>query len=441
MRVTRGSARAGSASRSERRHLSRVVVGGLAVTALLGTPLLPPPAGAASPFGQGCDQAFEEGTEVSEPLTGDSLPLEAMGVPAAQEELAARGVEPGAGVTVVVLDSGAVEVPAVSAGAVLPSQAGGGRPLDHRGTTFAGIVAGASFTEEGAERPTPVGIAPGAQVVSVRVLDDIDPDAEGVGATTEALTAGLRSVLPLVRAADRTVVVAVPVAVPRGRALEAAAEELWDAGAIVVAGVGDRPVVDEARPDSADVPLARPSATEDAADVLGPAGAGHVVGVAATDVADPLRSSAVDVAAPSVGALSWAANGAPCIAPGPSTTIATAEVAGVLALLVSRFPDDSPQQLVDRLVGTAAGRADVASRLTGAGLVQAAEAVTRPLLPQRSGTSGETTVARDTASALAPPPVSDPLAGARDEALWWGLLGGGALLLALVLRPVLARRR
>ena len=40
-----------------------------------------------------------------------------------------------------------------------------------------------------------------------------------------------------------------------------------------------------------------------------------------------------------------------------------------------------------------------------------------------------------------PEEPDDVLASTRENAVWWGLVGGGTLLLALVLRPVLARRR
>lgn len=35
----------------------------------------------------------------------------------------------------------------------------------------------------------------------------------------------------------------------------------------------------------------------------------------------------------------------------------------------------------------------------------------------------------------------DPLATVRENAIWWGIAGGGALGLALVLRPLFARRK
>lgn len=36
---------------------------------------------------------------------------------------------------------------------------------------------------------------------------------------------------------------------------------------------------------------------------------------------------------------------------------------------------------------------------------------------------------------------ADPLATVRENAIWWGIAGGGALGLALVLRPLFSRRK
>ena len=58
-----------------------------------------------------------------------------------------------------------------------------------------------------------------------------------------------------------------------------------------------------------------------------------------------------------------------------------------------------------------------------------------------ASTNAISAAARDTTPAVAPEPEPDPLAGASDDAVWWGLLGGGVLVVALLLRPVLARRR
>jgi membrane-anchored mycosin MYCP len=82
------------------------------------------------------------------------------------------------------------------------------------------------------------------------------------------------------------------------------------------------------------------------------------------------------------------------------------------------------------------------SPLTGAGVVQPVEALTRHLTVAEDGT---VVAAVDEASRLpparAPQPEADPLGSMRDHAVWWGLLGGGAIALALLLRPLLTRLR
>ena len=41
----------------------------------------------------------------------------------------------------------------------------------------------------------------------------------------------------------------------------------------------------------------------------------------------------------------------------------------------------------------------------------------------------------------APRAAPDPVAGTLSDARWWGLVGGAALVVALLARPLLARRR
>ncbi len=193
-------------------------------------------------------------------------------------------------------------------------------------------------------------------------------------------------------------------------------------------------------------------AGEDAARDAWPAGYDlpTVVAAATTvpDGTDPttvvLQSSAIDVAAPTSGAVSYGINGAPCQVPGPSTGWAAAEVAGVLALLQSAYPQDTGAQSVARLYESATGGREVTANnvLTGHGIIQPVEALQRPLQPDESGEVTRSRVRdRDNVPADVPEREADVLAGTRTHALWWGLLGGGALLVAVVLRPVLARRR
>jgi membrane-anchored mycosin MYCP len=110
-------------------------------------------------------------------------------------------------------------------------------------------------------------------------------------------------------------------------------------------------------------------------------------------------------------------------------------------MLRSAFPQETPEELVARLVGTADGRPDVPSPLTGAGRVQALDGMTATPGELRSGGyAGDTTVPASSTTASPPDEPTDLLAGTRGSAVWWGLVGGAALLLSLLLRPLLARR-
>jgi membrane-anchored mycosin MYCP len=116
-------------------------------------------------------------------------------------------------------------------------------------------------------------------------------------------------------------------------------------------------------------------------------------------------------------------------------------VSGVLALLMSRYPDETAAQVTARLLATASGTPDDPTRLTGAGVVQPLEALTRPLSPTRAGQVCDTRSAREASPRVrAPRPHVDDLAGLRRTALWAAILGFATLALALILRPVLARR-
>jgi len=140
--------------------------------------------------------------------------------------------------------------------------------------------------------------------------------------------------------------------------------------------------------------------------------------------------------------VSYGLNGHTCLVQETSTSAAAAEVAGVLALLRRAFPEETPAQIVARLVNTADGTTDDPTPLTGAGVVQPYEALTRPLAPDEAGGVERTVVHDDSSTrATAPEPEDDLLASTRENAVWWGLIGGGVLVVALMLRPVLARRR
>ena len=116
-----------------------------------------------------------------------------------------------------------------------------------------------------------------------------------------------------------------------------------------------------------------------------------------------------DVAAPTAGAISANATGQVCVVGEIATSWAAAEVSGILALLREQYPRETPKQLVARLQATTEGAGApqgpddvVESPWTGAGVVQAHDALTRQIKPGREGKI-ETTLAETRADAQAPP--------------------------------------
>jgi membrane-anchored mycosin MYCP len=346
----------------------------------------------------------------------------------------------GAGVNVAVLDSGVSRQ-----GGLIPVVGGtsitGRTEIDDpHGTAVASLIAGAS-------RPGGklLGVAPAAGIVDVRVYDTAgEEDDERQPLTPGSLAAGLTWVAEHAR--ELHIKVAnVSLAVDDDDALEAAVEAARAAGVIVVAETGSRTGVG---------PMAaypEPVPGEDAAKAVFPAGyIRDVIGVNATAGGSEgndaslsvAASSATDVAAPTYGAVVVAVNGSTCTLQDINTSWAAAEVSGVLALLWARFPDENPNQITARLLATASGTMDNPTRVTGVGVVQPVEALTRQLRPGRDGQVSDTRSARDeNPRARAPEPEVDNLAPLRQTAKWAALVGGAALLLALLLRPVLARRR
>jgi membrane-anchored mycosin MYCP len=383
-----------------------------------------------------CDDVGDEVVSTTDP----SAPLDRLRIAQAQE-LVGGEARAGAGVNVAVLDSGVsrqgdgVDV----VGGTVVSR--GGEIVDPHGTAVASLIAGRPRADGGL-----VGIAPAAGIVDVRVYDTLDPESlDGEVLTPGSLAAGLRWVAA--NAQRQGIRIAnVSLSVAPDEELAAAVRAVRDAGVLVVAETGNRGA---AGPMEA-FPSAEPG--EDVAGAVFPAGyLDDVIGVNATaggaevgtdPQLDVGASSATDVAAPTYGAVVLAVNGTACTLQDINSSWAAAEVSGILALLMTRYPDDNPAQLTARLFGTASGTMDDPTRMTGYGVVQPLEALTRPLRPGKDGEYADTTSARDESPrARAPEPEVDTLASLRHTALWASILGGAALLLALLLRPVLARRR
>ncbi len=371
--------------------------------------------------------------------TDPSLSLELLGIDDAQDLLGGPAGA-GAGVNVAVLDSGVSREGGgvdVTDGMVVSR---GGKIQDPHGTAVASLIAGAPRADGGL-----VGVAPAAGVLDVRVYDTTEEDSpDGEPPTSTALATGLQWVAD--HAASSGIRIAnVSLSVAPSDELEAAVAAARAAGVVVVAETGNR---------GTSGPMeAHPSAVpgEDVARDVFPAGYDGVIGVNATSGGAPAgtdvlqnvaSSSATDLAAPTYGSVVLAVNGSACTLQDINSGWAAAEVSGVLALLWSRYPDDDADQITARLLNTASGTTDDPTKLTGVGVVQPMEALTRPVTAGADGKVSDTRSARDeNPRARAPEPEVDTLASLRHTALWVAILGGAALLLALMLRPVLARRR
>ena len=369
--------------------------------------------------------------EADGPVTLSNAPFSQLELHRAQL-LVKHDAPKGPPVRVAVLDSGvaASRIPVAASHSLT-----GDKPVGYyHGTAVAGLIAG------------PLGVAPDAEIVDVRVYDDVDAD-RGATLTADRLADGLKWVYE--NAARYDIKVAnVSLAVGKSRRLKHWVQQVRDRGVLVVAAAGNRPQQGDPFDDDFADDTAAPD--EDAVKILYPTTYDEVItasttadGSGSADVTEfVVKNSNTTVAVPTWDAVSYGVDGRPCVIEPAATSWAAAEVSGVLALLWQMYPDDTASQIQARLVETANGTPDDRNPLTGAGVVQPYEALTRPLDPSRSGRVERSTAAEgDTAPAVAPEPRQDLLAGTRDDAVWWGLIGGGLLVVALLLRPVLARRR
>jgi hypothetical protein len=331
--------------------------------------------------------------------------LTALGVPRAWR---ATGVKPpGAGVTVAVLSTGVDGTHPDLTGVVTagPDYSGSGAgPKDQfwgvEGTAVASLIAGHGHGPGDAARLAGVqgitGVAPGAKILSLRVMLEYNDVRNGQPAITrhlsDAIAAGIRYAvahgasviaLPLDPGTLGPVMTGDPVAAGGSPRERAAVSEALAHGVVLIAPAGDN----GASTGSITYPASYPG----------------VLAAGATDQAGDLelysnRGAFVGLTAPGSG-LTVAAPGGGYIAI-KTTDMAAALTAGVAALIRAKYPRLSPAQVRQAIThGTGS--------LSAIGAVQAAAAIAAAL-PRVTPSP-----ARDTAS---PPASAAPLASPKGTA-------------------------
>lgn len=417
-------------------------------------PTVPPPSGAPGPVAameQRADCASSgllPGSDVSTAPAGQRM----LDLPAAWQ------FTRGEGQTVAVIDTGVrpgPRLPAVEPGGDYIGTTDGLTDCDGHGTLVAGIIAGQP-APDGQDGFT--GVAPAARLLSLRTASaTISPRLAGDDPRTTRVVVDITALSrAIVHAADlgaRVITISTTTCLPAdrnidqtelGAALRYAAVEK---DALIVAAAGDsgqtgsvggggeacesNPLTDLSRPHdprnwtgvtSLSVPSWwHPYVLSVAS--LSPAGhpsaftmAGPWVGVAAPG------EDIVSVSNRDDGSL---ANGLPGnqgrLVPLSGTGYAAGYVAGVAALVRSRYPELNAMQVVHRIVSTAHNGARAPSGLVGAGTVDAVAALTWELPPVADP-------ADSPSKKLSPPPAPQP----EDPAPRIVAFAGTALLAGLV---------
>lgn len=172
-----------------------------------------------------------------------------------------------------------------------------------------------------------VGVAPGARILAVNAFGT---DSDSAYGTTEQILKGIDWAI-----AKGARVINMSFAGPRDPLVQLALKKAYDKGIVLVAAAGN------AGPNS---------------EPLFPAADPDVIAVTATDVNDALlpqanRGAHISVAAPGVDVLVPAPNAQYQITTG--TSVAAAEVSGVIALMLERKPDADPESIRRALQTTA----------------------------------------------------------------------------------------
>lgn len=426
-----------------RRGAATALVTALVAALIVGLPS-GGPAAAAEDEERVCEPAVSQ--DQHEPLTDTKGSSDLPGLLNLED---AHELSTGSGVGVAVIDSGVVDA-AASRGRVdvrtTRSVIGENRPVyDSHGTMVAGLIAGSADGK-------PLGVAPDAHLVPIRVTDlagEVEGDAELPGGGKPVpLSAGnvasaIRAAIQLPDALNVKVINLSLQLDRRDPAVAQAINDAWRAGILVVAAAGNRPQP----PDGEEIEEGDPNAYEVGEKrVAFPATMSRVV--AATSIGEEntvptqfvLTGPEIDVSAPVSHVVTLAGDGATCFVEAPATSWAAAAVSGLAALVFARFPGIEPGEVAARIEATARGGYR-GTALDGSGMIEPVSALTAELKLTRNGRLARIPGLEEKQPRIVPPdPEGDPTADSREKLVWWGLGGGAALLLVLLVRPLLVRR-
>ncbi|TDD12509.1 hypothetical protein E1292_01270 [Nonomuraea deserti] len=315
----------------------------------------------------------------------------------------------GAGVRVAVVDSGADYHPQVQISKIIDETHTGHRDCVGHGTAVSGII-GARYVSG-----TPFhGVAPEAELVMIKQSNKSEGDiAKLISAIDDAVAAKAEVINVSVRASDHS-------------GLRAAVQRALDKDIVVVAAAGN-----VTGPDDEDVP-AYPAAYEGvlAVGAATPDGRRADLSNATTPVA--VLGPGTDITAP------WPGLGYKRGLKG--TSFATPYVAGTAALVRSRFPQLTQEQVRRRIIATAEGTTGTGS---GAGMVNPVLAVTA-VLPYEDADApvvAEPPPSALPADAIAKVPPRDERAIGISMVMGTGAMVAIAVAGALALLIPLGRRR
>jgi subtilisin family serine protease len=345
-------------------------------------------------------------------------------------------VTEGSGVTVAVLDSGVNGNVADLTGAVTqgpdfttlttPST---NHDWGQHGTWMASIIAGngAGITEGGEEFEGVAGIAPAAKILSIRVIPDADDpqdkkyNDQSEQAVQNELADGINTA---VKDGAQVISMSIGYSAPSG-VVRAAVDNAYAHGVVLVASSGNSGKNDTQHATS-DPNIAPVSYPAEYPGVL------SVGAVTEQGAATPFSSGnlSVRISAPGDEILAQGNNGS--IYQVTGTSPACALVAGVAALIKSRYPKISAEQVDEALISTAQQTpAGSYSVLTGFGVVDADAALAKAgqLMGEKPQKSQVSTTAHfgDGPRAVPAPPVTRRGGGALTASVILAILAALAL--------------